>query len=89
MYSMLESVNNYFSVIRLVEGKTDKISIFSKTRNIPAVCVTIDTVNYVSIGNKNDELAAAAILQHGVENYFEMFNKFGQTGEPTFSRITV
>jgi hypothetical protein len=31
----------------------------------------------------------AAIAQHGVQNYFEMFNKFGQTGEPTFSRVKV
>ena len=30
-----------------------------------------------------------AFPQHGVENYFEMFNKFGQTGEPTFSRVKV
>jgi len=24
-----------------------------------------------------------------VKNYFELFNKFGQTGEPTFSRVKV
>ena len=27
--------------------------------------------------------------QHGVKGYFALFNKFGQTGEPTFSRIKV
>ena len=27
--------------------------------------------------------------QHGVKDYFSLFNKFGQTGEPTFSRVTV
>lgn len=27
--------------------------------------------------------------KHGIENYFNMFGKFGQTGEPTFSRVSV
>jgi len=31
----------------------------------------------------------AAYPQHGIRDYFSFFNKFGQTGEPTFSRIKV
>jgi len=27
--------------------------------------------------------------QHGMNHYFDLLNKFGQTGEPTFSRISV
>jgi hypothetical protein len=29
------------------------------------------------------------IAQHGVNNYFDMFSRFGQTGEPTFSHVRV
>ncbi|MDR0733350.1 MAG: fibronectin type III domain-containing protein [Dysgonamonadaceae bacterium] len=31
----------------------------------------------------------ASLEKHGITNYFDMFNKFGQTGEPTFSNIRV
>jgi hypothetical protein len=31
----------------------------------------------------------AALPEHGIDNYFELFNKFGQTGEPTFSCIKI
>ena len=27
--------------------------------------------------------------QHGIKDYFDLLNKFGQTGEPTFSRVSV
>ena len=30
-----------------------------------------------------------AYPQHGIKNYFDFINKFGQTGEPTFSKISV
>jgi len=52
-------------VVQIVEGKTDKISIFSRKRKIPAICVSVDTVNYVSIGNKNEELAEATCFVKG------------------------
>jgi len=38
---------------------------------------------------RSKEQMEAALPQHGVKNYFELFNKFGQTGEPTFSRVKV
>jgi hypothetical protein len=38
---------------------------------------------------RSKEQMEAAFPQHGVENYFELFNKFGQTGEPTFSSVKV
>ena len=38
---------------------------------------------------RSKEQMEAARPEHGVENYFDLFNKFGQTGEPTFSRIKV
>lgn len=31
----------------------------------------------------------ASIAKHGIEDYFDFFGKFGQTGEPTFSRVSV
>jgi hypothetical protein len=31
----------------------------------------------------------ASVSKHGITGYFDMFNKFGQTGEPTFSHIHV
>ena len=30
-----------------------------------------------------------AFDRHGVKDYFELFNRFGQTGEPTFSWVRV
>jgi len=30
-----------------------------------------------------------AYRAHGIENYFDMFSKFGQTGEPTFSKVSI
>jgi predicted MPP superfamily phosphohydrolase len=38
---------------------------------------------------RSKEQMEDALPQHGVQNYFELFNKFGQTGEPTFSRIKI
>jgi len=38
---------------------------------------------------RSKEQMEAAYPQHGVKDYFGFFNKFGQTGEPTFSRIRV
>jgi 3',5'-cyclic AMP phosphodiesterase CpdA len=38
---------------------------------------------------RSKEQMEAAFPQHGVQNYFDFFNKFGQTGEPTFSRLKV
>jgi hypothetical protein len=30
-----------------------------------------------------------AIDAHGIPNYFDMFSKFGQTGDPTFSSVKI
>ena len=38
---------------------------------------------------RSQEQMEAAFPQHGVKDYFSLFNKFGQTGEPTFSRVKV
>jgi hypothetical protein len=38
---------------------------------------------------RSQEQMEAAFPQHGVKDYFDLFNKFGQTGEPTFSRVKV
>jgi len=38
---------------------------------------------------KSKEQMDASYPIHGVNNYFELFNKLGQTSEPTFSRISV
>ena len=38
---------------------------------------------------RSEEQMTAALEEHGVNNYFTMFNKFGQTGEPTFSHVKV
>jgi hypothetical protein len=38
---------------------------------------------------RSKEQMEAALPQHGVQDYFGLFNKFGQPGEPTFSRIKV
>jgi len=38
---------------------------------------------------RSKEQMEAAYRQHGVKDYFDLFNKFGQTGEPTFSHIKV
>ena len=38
---------------------------------------------------RSQEQMEAAFLQHGVKDYFGLFNQFGQTGEPTFSHITI
>ena len=38
---------------------------------------------------RSKEQMEAALPQHGVKNYFGLFNKFGQTGEPTFSRVKI
>jgi hypothetical protein len=50
------------SVKQFVGGKTDDDAAFSKAREIPAVSVAVDSVNYVSAGdgkrNKNEELTA-------------------------------
>jgi len=35
------------------------------------------------------EQMEAGFPQHGISNYFDFLNKFGQTGEPTFSKIRV
>ena len=35
------------------------------------------------------EQIEATFPQHGIKDFFDMLNKFGQTGEPTFSRIRV
>jgi hypothetical protein len=31
----------------------------------------------------------ATFQDHGIKDYFNFINKFGQTGEPTFSKISV
>jgi hypothetical protein len=51
--------------VQIVEGKTDRFSMFTKTREIPAVSVAFDTVNYVSAGSNNDELLAATGFAKG------------------------
>lgn len=39
---------------------------------------------------RNEQEMIAAFSEHGVENYWGLFSgKFGQTGEPTFSRVHV
>jgi len=38
---------------------------------------------------RSKEQMEAAFPQHKVKDYFGLFNKFGQTGEPTFSNIKV
>jgi hypothetical protein len=38
---------------------------------------------------RSQEQMEAAFPQHGVEDYFGLFNRLGQTGEPTFSRIKI
>ena len=53
------------SVVQIVEWKENTFSTFSRAREIPAVCAAVDTVNYVSIGNKNDELVAATGFAKG------------------------
>jgi len=35
------------------------------------------------------EQIEAGFPQHGIKDYFDLLNKFGQTGEPTFSRVSV
>jgi len=35
------------------------------------------------------EQIEAGFSQHGITGFFDMLNKFGQTGEPTFSRVKV
>ncbi|MDR1674878.1 MAG: hypothetical protein LBR86_00165, partial [Tannerella sp.] len=31
----------------------------------------------------------ASIGKHNITSYFDMFSKFGQTGEPTFSHVRI
>ena len=38
---------------------------------------------------RSKEQMEAAFPQHKVKDYFGLFNKFGQTGDPTFSRIKI
>ncbi|GAB6011266.1 T9SS type A sorting domain-containing protein [Viscerimonas tarda] len=38
---------------------------------------------------RSEEQMNAAFDKHGVSNFFSLFNKFGQTSEPTFSSIKV
>ncbi|MCL2727594.1 MAG: metallophosphoesterase family protein [Bacteroidales bacterium] len=38
---------------------------------------------------RTQEQMEAAFEQHGVNNYFELFYRLGQTGEPTFSHVTI
>lgn len=39
---------------------------------------------------RNEAEMAADTVKHGVENYWQLFSgRFGQTGEPTFSRVSV
>jgi len=38
---------------------------------------------------RSHEQMEDALPQHGVDKYFELFNKFGQTGTPTFSHVQV
>ena len=38
---------------------------------------------------RSEEQMTASLNSHGVNNYFTLFNKFGQTGEPTYSRVKV
>jgi hypothetical protein len=38
---------------------------------------------------RSKELMEAALPIHGVEGFFDLFNRLGQTGEPTFSRVRV
>ena len=49
--------------VQIVEGKTGRVSAFSGARTIPAVCLAVDTVNYVSLAdsvrNSNAGLIAA------------------------------
>ena len=56
-------------VVQIVEEKPEKISTFTRTRDIPAVSVVVDTVNYVSIGrddrNNNQELIEATGFTKG------------------------
>jgi hypothetical protein len=35
------------------------------------------------------EQMEAGFAEHGVKDYFSFFNKYGQTGEPTFSKLSV
>ena len=35
------------------------------------------------------EQIEAGFAEHGIKNYFDLINKFGQTGEPTFSKVSV
>jgi predicted MPP superfamily phosphohydrolase len=50
-------------IVQVVEGSVDQLSAFSRARKIPAVCVAVDTLNYVSFGNpdrnKNNGLMIA------------------------------
>jgi len=50
-------------VVQIMEGKTNRFSIFSRVRKIPAICVSVDTINYVSLGtperNSNEGLITA------------------------------
>jgi hypothetical protein len=38
---------------------------------------------------RSREEMEGAESKHGIQGYFDMFNRFGQTGLPTFSRVTV
>ena len=50
-------------VVQIVEGRTDKTFAFIRARKIPAAYISVDTVNYVSLGtpdrNSNEQLITA------------------------------
>jgi len=81
----------------LVDGIIHSNSFFSVTGKEGGTFNVSDGVLYFlnnSAGRKkytprSKEQMEAALPQHGVENFFDFFNKFGQTGEPTFSRVKV
>lgn len=56
-------------ILQLVEGKTSHVSAFSNAKEILAVSIAVDSINYVSAGNdkrnKNEELIAATGFSKG------------------------
>jgi hypothetical protein len=61
----LTNANVTGGIVQVVEGKADRISIFSKTKVIQTISTTIDTVNYVSTGNSNEKLIEATGFTKG------------------------
>jgi len=95
-YTHLENAvsNQTFVTPTFADGKTLSADVTGKRGG------TYDVSNGVlyflnnSAGKKkyyprSKEQMEAAYPQHGVKDYFSFFNKFGQTGEPTFSQIKV